>query len=93
MTEVERARDKAMVALCYAAVATAPENHKAALTEAAFDLDMASKKQHDQDRNGVVRKMGKPDCVEVTEGVVNKGGVNKSPTIPPPPPPKGQGGA
>ena len=68
MTEVERARDAATVGICSALgkLFTGKGEHSNAkeIWDIANDLEEVSRKQHDADRNGVRRKMGKDDCPE-----------------------------
>ena len=64
MTEVERLRDKARVALLREAVAPEDMSRAEFLFGLASELEEASAKQDDEDRNGVRRAMGKADCAE-----------------------------
>ena len=68
MTEVQRLRDMALSEILkYVSIGQRREYPDTAqgTMRLAYDLDSASAKQHDEDRNGIRRQMGKKDCPEV----------------------------
>jgi hypothetical protein len=63
MTELERARDRLLVAIGYALASESDDNALAdALNKASEALDVASARQRDRDANAVRRAVGEEDC-------------------------------
>lgn len=70
MKERERAQDRALVALLHGVgllVSDTGSPVATAIGDAMVALQEASARQHDEDRNGVRRSMGKGDCPEKEE--------------------------